>query len=113
MGASGKFKGTNMRRILISTSALLLLILIALSLSFCGGGGGSSSSSGLATSQADPPPIPLSTADVQNLVTNAVQSVDSPMIVAVSDRVGNVLAVFRTAGVAKDAIAIGNYGQVV
>jgi uncharacterized protein GlcG (DUF336 family) len=103
-----------MRRILISASALLLLILLALTLTFCGGGGGSSSSSNnLAASQADPPPIPLSTTDVQNLVTNAIQAVDSPMIVAVSDRVGNILAVFRTAGVAIDATAIGNYGQVV
>lgn len=54
---------------------------------------------------------PLSVADVQIVVQNAVQSVDVPVVVAVSDRVGNILAVFRTPGA--PATSIGNFSVSV
>jgi uncharacterized protein GlcG (DUF336 family) len=54
---------------------------------------------------------PLSTSDVQQVVQDAVQSVDTPAVVAVSDRAGNILAVFRTPGV--PATGAGNFGTMV
>lgn len=72
-------------------------------------GGGSSSSN-----VTDPPPpavVPLSVADVTAVVQNAVLAVDAPMVVAVVDRAGNILAVFES----KDAptTALGNFGTPV
>jgi uncharacterized protein GlcG (DUF336 family) len=71
--------------------------------------GGTSSSS----SPVDPPttPIPLSVADVTNVVQNAVTSVNAPMVVAVADRAGKILAVFKTPGA--PTTSTGNFGQVV
>ena len=54
---------------------------------------------------------PLSVADVQLVVQKAVQSVDTPVVVALSDRVGNILAVFRTPGA--PATSIGNFSVSV
>jgi uncharacterized protein GlcG (DUF336 family) len=78
----------------------------------CGGGGGSQSTS-LSSNSSDPPSTatPLSIADVTNVVENTVMSVNAPMVVAVADRAGNILAVFETAGA--PTTAIGNFGQVV
>src|SRR6266481_10054134 len=60
-----------------------------------------------------PPPIPavqaLQAADVQNIVTAAVNSVNVDMVVAVVDRAGFVLGVFRTQNA--PAASIGNFGQ--
>jgi uncharacterized protein GlcG (DUF336 family) len=53
----------------------------------------------------------LSVADVQVVVQNAVQAVDVPVVVAVSDRVGNILAIFRTPGA--PATSIGNFSVAV
>jgi|HubBroStandDraft_6_1064221.scaffolds.fasta_scaffold00130_13 uncharacterized protein GlcG (DUF336 family) len=76
----------------------------------CGGGGGGGSS---ASNSSDPPAVatPLSIADVTNVVQNAVMSVNAPMVVAVADRAGNILAVFETPGA--PTTSIGNFGQVV
>jgi uncharacterized protein GlcG (DUF336 family) len=76
----------------------------------CGGGGTRGSSSSHAS---DPPPTaaPLSVADVTNVVQNAVTSVNAPMVVAVADRAGTILAVFKTPGAPTKSI--GNFGQVV
>lgn len=78
---------------------------LAMLLIGCGGG----SSAPLA-----PPPIPavqaLQVADVQNLVQAAVNSVNVDMAVAVVDRAGFVLGVFRTQNA--PATTIGNLGQV-
>ena len=41
-------------------------------------------------------PIQLTVADVMTIVQNAVTSVNAPMVVAVVDRAGNILAVFQT-----------------
>jgi uncharacterized protein GlcG (DUF336 family) len=75
----------------------------------CGGGSGSSSSN-----SSDPPPAaatPLSVADVINVVQNAVMAVNAPMVVAVADRAGNILAIFDTLGAPTSST--GNFGQTV
>jgi uncharacterized protein GlcG (DUF336 family) len=76
----------------------------------CGGGTGSGSS---ASNSSDPPVAvtPLSISDVTTVVQNAVTSVNAPMVVAVADRAGNILAVFETPGA--PITSIGNFGQVV
>jgi len=58
-----------------------------------------------------PPPVvqALQTADVQSVVTAAVGSVNVDMVVAVVDRAGFVLGVFRTQNA--PTTAIGNFGQ--
>jgi uncharacterized protein GlcG (DUF336 family) len=60
-----------------------------------------------------PPPVPavpaLQAADVQKIVLAAVNSVNVDMVVAVVDRAGFVLGVFRTQNA--PATAIGNFGQ--
>ena len=53
----------------------------------------------------------LTAADVQAVVQNAAQSVDAPLVIAVSDRGGNVLGVFRKTGA--PATATGNFGTTV
>jgi uncharacterized protein GlcG (DUF336 family) len=73
----------------------------------CGGNGSSSK-------QTDPPPpavVPLTAADVTTVVQNAVLSVNAPMVVAVADRAGNILAVFETTGA--PTTSTGNFGQPV
>ena len=71
----------------------------------CGGG---------ASAPVAPPPVtavqPLQIADVQNIVQSAVNSLNVDMVVAVVDRAGFVLGVFRTQNA--PATAIGNFGQV-
>jgi uncharacterized protein GlcG (DUF336 family) len=70
----------------------------------CGGG---------STPLVSPPPVPavqaLQAADVQNIVQAAVNSVNVDMVVAVVDRAGFVLGVFRTQSA--PATAVGNFGQ--
>src|SRR5713101_299275 len=71
----------------------------------CGGG---------SSAPVTPPPIPtvqaLQVADVQNIVQAAVNSVNVDMAVAVVDRAGFVLGVFRTQNA--PATATGNFGQL-
>ena len=92
-----------------------LLASAALILSSCGGGGGSSS--GTPTPSPTPTPTPaslytapaqeaLTVADVETVVAHAVAEARArnlPAVIAVTDRVGNVLAVFRMAGALEDA----------
>ncbi|MGH9530203.1 MAG: GlcG/HbpS family heme-binding protein [Terriglobales bacterium] len=76
----------------------------------CGGGANKLSPS----NSADPPSptaVPLTSADVSSVVQNAVMSVNAPMVVAVADRAGSILAVFETQGA--PATSIGNFGQTV
>jgi uncharacterized protein GlcG (DUF336 family) len=60
------------------------------------------------------PPVPavqaLQAADVQNIVQAAVNSVNANLAVAVVDRAGFVLGVFRTQNA--PATAVGNFGQL-
>ena len=63
------------------------------------------------SSIAPPPPsvAPLSAADVQNIVQAAAQAADSAsMVIAVVDRGGNILAVYRKPGAGSSAT--GNFG---
>src|SRR6202167_6263967 len=92
---------------LVRLSAFSLVAFAAALLCLSCGGGSSSSS------LPDPPPAatPLSIADVTNVVQNAVTSVNAPMVVAVADRAGNILAVFETPGA--PTASIGNFGQPV
>jgi uncharacterized protein GlcG (DUF336 family) len=54
---------------------------------------------------------PLTAADVQQVVQDAAQSVNVPLVVAVVDRAGNILAVFQTPGA--PATSVGNFGATV
>jgi uncharacterized protein GlcG (DUF336 family) len=86
---------------------LALGIALALVMIIVGCGGGSS------IPVAPPPVTPvqaLQVADVQNIVQAAVNSVNVDMTVAVVDRAGFVLGVFRTQNA--PATAAGNFGQV-
>lgn len=56
-------------------------------------------------------PQALSASDVQNVVQSAAAAVDSPIAIAVTDRGGNILAVFEKPGT--PAQSIGNFGAVV
>src|SRR5712691_11412297 len=84
---------------------LALGIAGALAFLLIGCGGGSN------TPVAPPVPAvqPLQIIDVQNIVQAAVNSVKMDMVVAVVDRAGFVLGVFRTQNA--PATAIGNFGQ--
>ena len=78
---------------------------LAMLLIGCGGGGNNA--------PVTPPPAivqPLQTTDVQNIVQVAVNSVNVDMAVAVVDRAGFVLGVFRTQNA--PVTTIGNFGQV-
>jgi uncharacterized protein GlcG (DUF336 family) len=83
----------------LGIAGALLMLLIG-----CGGGG--------TTSVAPPVIAPvqaLQVADVQNIVAAAANSVNLDMVVAVVDRAGFVLGVFRTQNA--PTTAIGNFGQ--
>ena len=95
------------RRIALALGVVLSLgiaAVLAMLLIGCGSG---------ASTPVSPPPIPavqpLQAADVQNIVQAAVNSVSVDMVVAVVDRAGFVLGVFRTQNA--PATATGNFGQ--
>ena len=97
-------------------SLCLLGVAGVLTLAGCGGNGSSNQPPpGGATGFPAPPAAPdatLTMADVNNIVMAAAQSVnDNTMIIAVSDRVGNVLALYRNPGA--PAMAVGNYGNMI
>ncbi|THD66091.1 heme-binding protein [Phenylobacterium sp.] len=85
-----------------------LAVAAALALAACGGGGGGSSSTTTTTTTtttsspyAAPGTDSLSTADVQQIVAQAVgeaKARGTPGVIAVTDRVGNVLAVYTMTG---------------
>ena len=93
------------KKILALGVVVALGIAAALALLLIGCGGGSSA-------PVSPPPVPavqpLQAADVQNIVQAAVNSVNVDMVVAVVDRAGFVLGVFRTQNAS--STAIGNFG---
>ena len=93
------------RKILLLGALLAAGIAGVLALLSVGCGGGSS-----ALISAPPPPAvqPLQATDVKNIVQAAVNSVNVDMVVAVVDRAGFVLGVFRTQNA--PATAIGNFG---
>jgi uncharacterized protein GlcG (DUF336 family) len=86
-----------------------LAVAAALALAACGGGGGGSSSTTTTTTTtttasspyAAPGTDSLSTADVQQIIAQAVAEAKArgtPGVIAVTDRVGNVLAVYTMTG---------------
>jgi uncharacterized protein GlcG (DUF336 family) len=95
------------KKILVLGVVLALGIAGALVLMLIGCGGGSNAPVSL-------PPIPamqpLQIADVQNIVQAAVNSINVDMVVAVVDRAGFVLAVFRTQNA--PSMALANFGQM-
>jgi uncharacterized protein GlcG (DUF336 family) len=78
----------------------------ALALAGCGGGGGGSTPPPVTTPPAtpvysDPATVSLSTTDVQQVIAQAVaeaQARGTPAVISVTDRVGNVLAVYQMTG---------------
>lgn len=74
-----------------------------LGLASCGGGGSITSTAPPST----PSPL-LTAADVQTVVTNAAAAANVPMVIAVTDRAGNLLALYNKAGA--PTTAIGNFG---
>ncbi len=85
-------------------AVLLLTAILSLALS-CSSGG-----------TATPPPpvlnvVPLTAAEVNTIVNDASQSVNAPLVIAVADRAGNILAVFRNP--TAPATATGNFGSTV
>lgn len=87
-----------------------LAIVLSLSIGCISCGGGSSSSVTSDPSPASATPT-LSQSDVQNVVQNAAASVSDPLVIAVVDRVGRILAVFQKTGA--PATATGNFGMTV
>jgi uncharacterized protein GlcG (DUF336 family) len=85
----------------LGVAAVLAMLLVS-----CGGG---------SSMPVPAPPVaavqPLQTADVQNIVQAAVNSANVDMVVAVVDRAGFVLGVYRTQNA--PATALGNFGQAL
>jgi uncharacterized protein GlcG (DUF336 family) len=96
------------QRLLLGAIALALVVAGLLAFLIVGCGGGSSSQS--VTTVPPPTPGPLLAGDVQNVVNAAVAAVNVDMVVAVVDRAGIVLAVYRTAHA--PTMAVGNYGNM-
>jgi uncharacterized protein GlcG (DUF336 family) len=104
---AGSSQALRSRRKLLVVGVFLALALagaLAFLLMGCGGGASTPVS-------APPPPVvqPLQVSDVQNIVQAAVNAVNADMVVAVVDRAGFVLGVFRTQNA--PATAPGNFGQ--
>ncbi|MGC1615306.1 MAG: heme-binding protein [Candidatus Acidiferrum sp.] len=85
----------------LGVAGVLALLLVS-----CGGG---------STAPVSPPPVaavePLQIVDVQNIVQAAVNSANVDMVVAVVDRAGFVLGVYRTQNA--PATELGNFGQTL
>jgi uncharacterized protein GlcG (DUF336 family) len=85
--------------------AVLLAFFAALWAAGCGRASPPSASTASAVQQT------LTATDAQSVVQNAVTSENVPLVVAVTDRLGNVLAVFVKPGA--PATAVGNFGTAV
>jgi uncharacterized protein GlcG (DUF336 family) len=89
------------------TGSVLFSVLSALALCVgCAGG-----SSVTIPSPPSPPAGLLTSADVQSVVQNSAVAVDAPVVIAVTDRGGHILAVFQKTGA--PATATGNFGASV
>src|SRR5262249_42126917 len=62
-------------------------------------------------SPPSPPVAVLTSTDVQSVVQNSAVAVDAPVVIAVTDRGGHILAVFQKTGA--PATATGNFGAIV
>jgi len=100
------------RRTLVWGMLLALGVAIALAILLIGCGGVSSTTNAPAPSTPTPSSSPLSILDVQNIVQAAAQAADSDtMVIAVVDRGGTVLAVYRKPNA--PATDTGNFGAPV
>jgi uncharacterized protein GlcG (DUF336 family) len=63
------------------------------------------------TTTAPVNPAILSASDVSTAIANAAAAVSSPLVIAVTDRQGNILAVYRKANA--PTTALGNFSQMV
>lgn len=87
------------------TSSIVIFLCVALA--SCAGTSSSSNSPG-----PPPPPVAeLSAADVQSIVQAAAAAVNVPYVVAVTNREGDILAVFQKPGFSPSSI--GNFSQTV
>ncbi|MGC2193604.1 MAG: heme-binding protein [Terriglobales bacterium] len=93
------------RYLLLALSGLALAGLALLLIS-CSGG-----SSGSVSSPAPAAAVPLTGTDVDQVVQAAAESVNVPLVVALTDRSGAILAVFQKPGA--PATSTGNFGSVV
>jgi uncharacterized protein GlcG (DUF336 family) len=83
--------------------------MFALMLSLCGCGG---TKQIVSTPTPAPTPVPgLTAADVQAVVTSAAAAANLPMVIAVTDRGGNLLGLYRKANA--PVTGIGNFSQTV
>src|SRR5579872_2974760 len=84
-----------------------IIIFFCLALASCAGTSSSSNSPG-----PPPPPVAeLSAADVQSIVQAAAAAVNVPYVVAVTNREGDILAIFQKPGFSPSSI--GNFSQTV
>lgn len=95
--ASGQAARTGLVALLVSALTLL---------PSCGGGG-----SPTPAPPAPPAFQPLTAAEVTTIVNRAAGVANVPMVIAVTDRSGNILGVFRKTGA--PATAVGNFSQTV
>lgn len=87
-------------------AALAVAAILLVALAGCGG-----TTTSVAPVPSPPPPPVLTASDVQALVESAATAADRPMVIAVVDRIGRILAVYRKAGA--PPTAIGNFGATV
>jgi uncharacterized protein GlcG (DUF336 family) len=91
-----------MKRSRLTPLTMALATLFCATMVSCGGGGGGDAP--VCTSNCTPPPVAtdfLTVADVEKIIAQAVNEANArkaPATIAVSDRVGNILAVFRMTG---------------
>src|SRR5688572_32890707 len=96
----------------------LVALVLAAALSACGGGAGGDGGTppgGCAGDCEAAAPIALTVAEVQQVISQAVQEAQargSAATIAVVDRVGNVLAVFKMQGAASTFIVTSDRGAV-
>jgi uncharacterized protein GlcG (DUF336 family) len=93
---------------LLQAAGTVLLAAVLVVTNSCGAPGTPPATQSAAPSSS---PVVLTATDVQSVVQNAAQAVDAPIVIAVTDRSGNVLAVFHKTGA--PASAVGNFGATV
>jgi len=100
------------KKTLVLGVPIAALLAVALLLAMLGCGGGTAGTVNSTPPSASAPF--LSQADVKTIINAAANSADAPsMVIAVVDRQGTVLGVYRNPGAQKTDVAEGNFGQMV